>query len=242
MIAATDTGLCANGFGEWECQKYGGTLHGYSVPSEEILFMPRLMEEPVYMSKNKVFFRNETYKVAEITGAEDAIIPSAAVSSEIFGEGFLLPEIWIGTNDYGVVVIQPGTGKIRRYTVENGLPGNAIRAISSNEDCPKYCDFRDIWVATDQGLAHWDDSKWTVITTGNGLPSNDIRGVASGTPYTAWVVTGGGAAYFDGKAWKVYTQENGLPGGELTGVLWQRDEILFSTRSNGLIVFSVDVP
>jgi hypothetical protein len=242
LIAATDVGICVQGFEEWSCRNYGDTLLSVDpIPNEEILFISGINVEPVYMSKNKVFFRNQEFKIAEITGTEDATITTGAVSSEIFAEGFLLPEIWVGTNADGIVVIQPDTGEVRRYTVDTGLPGNVIRSIST-EHCPKYCDFRDIWVATDQGLAHWNDLNWTLFTTSDGLPSNDIRGAAAGTPNTAWVATAGGAAYFDGKDWKVYTRENGLPEGDLNGVMVQGNKILFSTRGSGLIVFSITQP
>jgi ligand-binding sensor domain-containing protein len=234
-------GVCVNGFGDWECQDYGGYLHGYSVPSDEIFFIPNIQHETVYISKNNVFFRERSYKIPEIIGAMNTVINAGAVSSEIYGEGFLVPEIWVGTEADGIVVIQPDTGKIRRYTTENGLPSNTIRSIST-ENRPGYRDYRDIWVATDRGLAYWDDFHWTIYTTADGLPSNNILGADSSIRGSVWAATAGGAAYFDGKAWKVYTQENGLPAGKLTGVRWQGDEVLFSTDNAGLIVFSLEQP
>ncbi len=240
---ATDVGICfypAWADSEWRCYKYGDYgVEPYPFPNEEIKAIVPLSVEAVYMSENKVFFRNNVYQLTDIVGAEDLRATWLAVSSEILGEGFLVPEIWVGTNAHGIIVIQPDTGNITRHTIDNGLPGNVIRDINA-EHCPKYCDFRDIWVATDKGVAHWDGSNWVTYTTEDGLPSNDIRGVASRTRNTVWVATSGGAAYFGGNSWKVFTHANGLPDGDLNGVLWQGNEILFSTRGSGLIVFSMD--
>jgi hypothetical protein len=75
-------------------------------------------------------------------------------------------------------------------------------------------------------------------STADGLPSNDIRGVAA-YRNTVWAATAGGAAYFDGQSWQAFTHENGLPEGDLNGVRINRGEIWFSTRRSGLLVFVV---
>lgn len=233
---ATDVGVCSYAFQEWGCQTQADGF-----PYEGIRALVPLSTEPVYMLKNAVVFNKSVYSLPEIVGAAGAIPTWIAVSGEFIGEGFLPPEIWIGTNEYGIVVIQPRTANIVRYTTNDGLPSNVIRDINT-EHCPKYCDFRDVWVATDKGIAHWDGTNWVTYTTANGLPSNDVRGVSSGQRNTVWVATASGAAYFDGNSWQIYTHDNGLPEGDLNGVLLQRYEILFSTRGSGLLVFTLQSP
>lgn len=231
---ATDVGVCSYGGPQgWECQTQADGF-----PYEGIRALVPLSTEPVYMLKNTVVFNNSIYSLPEIVGAAGAIPTWIAVSGEYTGKGFLPPEIWIGTNGYGIVVIQPGTGNIVRYTTLDGLPGNVIRDINT-EYCPKYCYFRDVWVATDKGIGHWDGAHWVTYTTANGLPSNDVRGVSSGQRNTVWVATAGGAAYINGNYWQIYNHDNGLPEGDLNGVLWQSDEIMFSTRGSGLLVFTL---
>jgi hypothetical protein len=234
---ATDVGMCSYAYQEWRCQTQADGF-----PYEGIrALVPFIGAEPVYMLEDAVVFNKITYKLPNIVGAADATPTWIAVSGEFIGEGFLPPEIWVGTNGYGVVVIQPGIGNIVRYTTNDGLPSNVIRDINT-EHCPKYCDFRDVWVATDQGIAHWDGANWATYTTANGLPSNDVQGVSSGQRNAVWVATAAGAAYFDGNAWQIYTHDNDLPEGDINGVLWQRNEILFSTHGSGLLVFTIQSP
>jgi hypothetical protein len=233
---ATDNGVCYYAFQEWRCQTQSDGF-----PYTGIRMIVPLLVDPVYMLNDSVVFNESIYNLPEIVGAADVVPTWIAVSGEISGEGFPPPEIWIGTNKYGIVVIQPGTGNITRYTTNDGLPSNVIRDINT-EYCPKYCDFRDVWVATDKGVAQWNGSNWATYTTENGLPSNDARGVSSRQRNTVWVATAAGAVYFDGSYWQVYTHDNGLPEGDLNGVIWLRREVLFSTRGSGLLVFTIQNP
>jgi len=231
---ATDAGVCwYNGYG-WECQTL---VEGY--PYEDIRRIDHIVADPVLMLADAVAYHKEVYSIPEIVGIGDARPTWIAVSGEMpYG---LVPEIWVGTSGYGIVVIQPDTGAMVRHTASEGLPGNLIRDISA-ESCPKYCDFRDVWVATDNGVGHWDGQRWIAYTTADGLPSNDVRGVASSQKDTVWAATGNGAAYFDGQSWRSFTHADGLPEGDLSGVKFGEGGIWFSTRGNGLLVFAIQAP
>jgi hypothetical protein len=230
---ATDAGVCWYDGYDWECQT---SAEGY--PYEDIQRIDHIVVDPVLMLTDAVVYQEQVYSIPEIVGIEDARPTWIAVSGEMsYGYG-LVPEIWVGTSGYGIVVIQPGTGAVLHYTTSDGLPGNSIRDISA-ESCPKYCDFRDVWVATDNGVGHWDGQRWMAYTTADGLPSNDVRGVTSSQKGTVWVATGSGAAYFDGQSWQAFTHENGLPEGDLNGVMVRGSEVWFSTRGSGLLVFVI---
>jgi hypothetical protein len=231
-LYATDAGACWHG--GHECQ-----APDERYPYKDIRRIDQIVVDPVLMLSKAVVYKEQVYSVPEIVGAEDAYPTWIAVSGVTYGG--VVPEIWVGTNGYGVVVIQPGTESLTRYATADGLPGNLVRDIST-EKCPKYCDFRDIWVATDNGVGHWDGQQWTAYTTADGLPSNDVRGVASNQRNTVWIATAGGVAYFDGQSWQAFTHENGLPEGDLNGVLFRGDEIWFSTRGSGLLVFVIQTP
>jgi hypothetical protein len=231
-LYATDAGACWHG-GD-ECQ-----APDERYPYKDIRRIDQIVVDPVLMLSKAVVYKEQVYSIPEIVGAEDAYPTWIAVSGVTYGG--VVPEIWVGTNGYGVVVIQPGTESLTRYATADGLPGNLVRDIST-EKCPKYCDFRDIWVATDNGVGHWNGQQWTAYTTADGLPSNDVRGVASNQRNTVWIATAGGAAYFDGQSWQVFTRDNGLPEGDLNGVLCRGDEIWFSTRGSGLLVFVIQTP
>jgi ligand-binding sensor domain-containing protein len=55
-------------------------------------------------------------------------------------------KIWVGTELGGMNLLDPETGKIKRYITKDGLPGNIIRYVIKDQN-------QKIWVATLNGLA-----------------------------------------------------------------------------------------
>lgn len=228
---ATDAGVCWYDGYDWECQTSAG---GY--PYEDIQRIDHIEIYPVLMLTDAIMYNEQIYHIAEIVGARDAH-PTWIAASEwnrrlVPGELSFNPEIWAGTNGYGIVLISPEAGTITRYTIADGLPSDVVRDIDVGVD---------VWVATGDGVGRWDGERWTAYSTADGLPSNDVRGVAAYQD-TVWAATAGGAAYFDGRYWQAFTHENGLLEGDLNGVLFRGDEIWFSTRGSGLLVFVIRTP
>ncbi len=234
---ATDNGHCDVPSGEWECQSVAAGF-----PYSNIKAIVPLVSQSVYMLTDSVVFSSTTYRISEIVGDAQARPTWISVSGGFFGSDFPTPEIWVGTNGSGVVVIQPATGNIRRYTTADGLPSNTIRDVEAAERCPKFCDFRDIWIATDGGVGHWDGTAWTAYTVANGLPSNDVRGVSPVQRGVVWAATASGAAYFDGQAWRAFTRADGLPFDDLQGVTGGGDSMWFNTLGHGLVTFKIQPP
>jgi hypothetical protein len=222
---ATDAGMCWYDGVDWRCQT---PAEGY--PYKDIRRIDHINDEEVLMLADAIIYQGQTYNISEIVGAEDARPTWISVSDQYAPPPF--PKIWVGTSGYGVVVIQPATGVITQHTTADGLPGGAVRDIDVGAQ---------IWVATNSGVGRWDGQQWTAYTTLDGLPSNDIRGVAA-YQNTVWAATAGGAAYLDGQSWRAFTHENGLPEGDLNGVRGGRGEVWFSTRGSGLLVFVVQIP
>ncbi len=145
---------------------------------------------------------------------------------ETAGEG-----IWVGTDAHGVVHVDPASGQISHFTTSDGLPADAIRDVQT---CGPDC----VWVATSNGIGHWDGVQWTTYTTRDGLPSEDVRGISfdslhQRTTSNVWAATAAGpAALLRGSdRWQAVP---GWPEGvELAGVMgsW------FSTRGHGLARF-----
>jgi hypothetical protein len=225
---ATDAGVCWYDGVDWRCQTLA---EGY--PYDNIRRIAGIETEPVLMLTDAIVYNEQIYRIAELVGAKDAhptwIAASAWNQRLVSGELSFNPEIWTGTNGYGIVLISPEAGTVTRYTTADGLPGDVVRDIDVGAD---------IWVATGDGVGRWDGEHWMAYSTADGLPSNDIRGVAA-YRNTVWAATAGGAAYFDGQSWQAFTHENGLPEGDLNGVRINRGEIWFSTRRSGLLVFVV---
>ncbi len=230
---ATDQGVCfyEPGTGpndpKWRCQT---PANGF--PYKNVRGLSHLGTEPVYRLTDTVAYAGTTYSIPKLTDKDDARTTWLAVS----GDDAPFPLIWVGTNNSGVVVIDPRGNSSWRYTTANGLPSDAIRDVCT-EPCGKFCDLKPVWVATDKGVARWNGQQWASYDMTDGLPSNDVRGVSSGGTNTVWITTAAGAAYFNGFSWQVFTPANGLPEGDLSGVLVQYEEVWFSTKGNGLIIF-----
>jgi hypothetical protein len=228
---ATDAGVCWYDGVDWRCQTLA---EGY--PYDNIRRIAGIETEPVLMLTDAIVYNEQVYRIAELVGTGDAhptwIATSAWNQRLVPGELSFNPEVWVGTNGYGIVLISLEAGTITRYTIADGLPSDVVRDIDVGAD---------IWVATGNGVGRWDGEHWTAYSTADGLPSNDVRGVAAYQD-TVWAATAGGAAYFDGQSWQAFTHDNGLPEGDLNGVLCRGDEIWFSTRGSGLLVFVIQTP
>ena len=72
---------------------------------------------------------------------------------------------------------------------------------------------RDIWCATDGGVAKWNTvtMSYAVFTTVDGVGYNEIKDIAVASDSTVWAATwGGGVSKYDGTAWTTYTSDDGL--------------------------------
>lgn len=195
------------------------------------------------------------YDIPALVGSQDA--RPTWVDTVVFNLASLgrnSPEIWIGTNGFGVLMIEFATGQVRRFTTTDGLPSNIVADVQAT-DANKPFDY-GVWVATTKGVAHWDGQQWASWSSTDGLPADDVRGVSPSVIWTSdtqppvkvvWVATSKGAAYFDGTNWHAYTTRDGMPFDELTGVLADANvstsgrnyEVWFSTQDKGLIVFAL---
>lgn len=85
------------------------------------------------------------------------------------------------------------------------LPDNSIRAIEQDK-------LGNIWIGTDNGLAKYDGTNFTIIDSSNsGLAENQIRSIAFDSANHLWVGTlPAGVCTFDGNNWINYTTFNSL--------------------------------
>ena len=225
--AAIENGVCNLGNdSQWRCFY---PRSGFTTAQ-----MLQIAREDTFMSSTQVEHLGRLYSIPDLVGATQA--RTTAIEIAEYGYSFLIQRAWIGTNGYGIVVIEQD-GSTSRYTMENGLPGNSIRAISI-PSCPDLCPAESTWVATDRGVAHWDGSRFQTHTAADGLPSDDVTGVSAYDEDTVWIVTGQGAARFDGRAWRVFGKAQGQPDVQLTGVYSWRHDVWFSTLGQGILALN----
>jgi ligand-binding sensor domain-containing protein len=78
------------------------------------------------------------------------------------------------------------------------LPNNDVWSITIDGSGDK-------WIGTENGLAKFDGTKWTIYNTLNSaLPNNDIQAIIIDGNGNKWIGTfGGGFVKYDGKTWTV---------------------------------------
>ncbi len=93
--------------------------------------------------------------------------------------------LWVGLWGAGLAMLDPKTGQIRNFTVQDGLPGNYVLAL---EEGPG----GDLWIGTNNGMSRFDGETFINFSTLNGLPGKFISSLAFGAGNYLWVGGRGG--------------------------------------------------
>ncbi len=96
-----------------------------------------------------------------------------------------------------------------------------------------------LWLGTQRGLVLMDNTNSRIFSTGEGLPSADVRAIADDAEGTLWIGTDGGLASLrDGKI-NSFHKKDGLPSEYISALLVDSEGILWiGTRGSGLARFS----
>lgn len=111
--------------------------------------------------------------------------------------------IWVGTWGGGLSKIDKSTNQLTSFRKENSnIPDMYI-------NCLKTQGANIIWVGTNNGLAKFDGTTWTVYRTSNSqIPDNAINWIDIDAMGGIWVATKNGGAVLNGKVWTVYNTSN----------------------------------
>lgn len=97
---------------------------------------------------------------------------------------------------YGFAGRVPDEWLSARWTIENGLPQNTVRAL---------CRTRDgyLWLGTRSGLVRFDGVRFQVFNRWNSprMPSEEVLSLLGSGDHGIWVGTAAGLSLFDGKSW-----------------------------------------
>jgi uncharacterized repeat protein (TIGR01451 family) len=142
--------------------------------------------------------------------------------------------LWVGSYG-GLTKLNKTSGDMTQYNAANsGIPDNMISSIAKDIN-------GDLWIGTDNGLAKFDGTNWTVYKTDNSpLPRNDISCIAIDTNGTKWIGDFmGGLIKFDGTNWTIYNTENsGLPVDDFRSIVIDVDgNKWLGTMGGGLVKF-----
>jgi signal transduction histidine kinase len=118
--------------------------------------------------------------------------------------------LWVGT-DTGLGCWNEKDWKV--YTISNGLPANAVRAIAEDAQ-------GNVWFGTvDGGLCRLREGRFTSFTKTNGLPSDHIFSLCEDEEGVLWAGTAGGLGRFEAGKWRSYGKTEGLPNTSLSYLL-----------------------
>lgn len=136
--------------------------------------------------------------------------------------------IWFGTEG---VSFYDGTAWTN-YTVEDGLAGSPIQAITGDNQ-------NRTWIGTQTGVSIWTGNAFFNLTTANGLPSDDITALLADGD-VIWIGTrGGGLLRFQDNQLQVFTRDNvALPGNTITALTLAADSSLLIGTDQGLARFA----
>ncbi len=111
------------------------------------------------------------------------------------------------------------------FTTANGLPDNHVFQVCVDGD--------RIWAATENGLGLYENGKWKVYRTADGLAHRAVLYVAADSRTgDVWAATMGGLSRFSAGRFVNYTQLNsGLPNDVVYGVAVQGDFVWVSTAA-----------
>ncbi len=113
------------------------------------------------------------------------------------------------------------------FTTANGLPDNHVYSV--------LVDGKRIWVGTENGLAKYEDGKWTVLRPADGLAHRAVLYLAlDKRTGDVWAATMGGLSRISAGRIDSYTQLNsGLSNDVVYGVAVQGDYIWVATAAGG---------
>lgn len=138
-------------------------------------------------------------------------------------------ERWFGTEGQGFYV-DVGSGFFQVYS-PSFVNVNAIEEDGAG----------NIWIGTDNGLLKWDGAGYSLFTTSNGLPANEVKALFFDSKLRLWIGTTGGntVSWIDaGNTLHQVTLFNGPYGVYPRDIFEDRKgDIWFATWFDGLIRF-----
>ena len=150
------------------------------------------------------------YRAASSPAAAEG--PGAVKSSRIS------PDAAEGAREFARLGDLPIHDRWEHFTVRDGLPDNHAFSVRVDGD--------RIWVGTSNGLALYENGRWSSYGTGDGLPHRVVLSLdVNRRTGDVWIGTMGGLARFSGGRFDVYTQlSSGLPNDVVNGVRYEPEE------------------
>ena len=133
--------------------------------------------------------------------------------------------LWART-PHSLWVLDPGASRFRQASTPFSVISDRGFLITGRHG--------DIWIPTQQGLAHLEGDTWSVLGTKEGLPTSWCRTAMEDREGSLWIGSVGVFRLLGRGVWRVYTQADGLPSGVIWNIFRDRDRQLWVGTDNGL--------
>ena len=137
--------------------------------------------------------------------------------------------LWAATSGGGARW-DPSTGAYTKYTTDDGLARNDVRAVAALPD-GRVC------FGTRAGISCFDGQTWTTHTTADGLVSASVDAMAVDQSGVLWAGACGGVSRFDGQTWITYTAADGLVDGCVRAIASAPDGSVWFVTHGGIVHF-----
>jgi ligand-binding sensor domain-containing protein len=128
---------------------------------------------------------------------------------------------WVGTSAGAARITRAGVMTV--YDTGDGLPDPRVNCVA--------WDGLHVWFGTDAGLARFDDPGFTVFTTADGLPADEVRDIFPVEVNDIWVATTGGAARYETGDFTIYNSTTiGLGNDTVNSVVCKGGTVWFGTE------------
>ncbi len=131
---------------------------------------------------------------------------------------------WVGTPAGAARITRAGAVTV--YDAGDGLPAARVNCVA--------WDGLHVWLGTNAGLARFDDPGFTVFTTADGLPADEIRDIYPVDVNDIWVGTNGGAARYETGDFAVYNSATIGLGNDTVNAVVFKDGVAWFGTENGL--------
>jgi ligand-binding sensor domain-containing protein len=176
LVGVSEGGMARFANGKWDNWNHA---KGMGAPYEKVKEATAFKTDPGKASEHHARQKREM-------GLEDVDVaynPNYIVALAIDRDG----QPWAGT--WGGGVSRFDGDHWTTYTTVEGLPGNHVFML--HKDVVN----GQLWIGTNKGLALWQDGKFKVMTTADGLVADNVFAMATTPDGGKWVGSYGGVTY-----------------------------------------------
>lgn len=139
-------------------------------------------------------------------------------------------KVWFGSWDRGLWCYDPSVQRgaaLRHWSTLEGLPSDRVWSVEVDSD-------DSVWVATANGISHFDGSTFVNYNREDGLPDLNVSSICRSSDGALWIGTQGALSRFEPNGNLTLTTADGLPSNQVIGVAPGNDHRVWVATAAGL--------